>query len=193
MPPLLTTVLALWMWSTSTTQYRSRILLERPPVRRPRPLNRCRFRRPFSRRPPFSGTTSDLYFIKSEERKYFYTYVTHNTNSPNVNILPCCQTYIPAGLKSTNCWPLLSLSLWKEGVMGLALADDGRLPASLSSPPLIPQAPTTTPATRDQNQTGTSKYGHRFRLRGSLSTSTLHLVCTVRVANRDYTGWSKGI
>ena len=60
----------------------------------------------------------------------------------------CNLQNIPAGLKSTNCWPLLSLSLWKEGVMGLALADDGRLPASLSSPPLIPQVPITTPATR---------------------------------------------
>lgn len=43
--------------------------------------------------------------------------------------------------------------------MGLALADDGRLPASLSSPPLIPIVPITVPAVqhdshfRNQNPT----------------------------------------
>ena len=69
----------------------------------------------------------------------------------------------PAGLKSTNCWPLLSFSLWKDGVMGRALADDGRLPASLSSPPLTPHAPITTPAMVKSNspkgpQTGWLKW-----------------------------------
>ena len=53
--------------------------------------------------------------------------------------------------------------------MGRALADDGRLPASLSSPPLTPHAPITTPAMVKSNspkglQTGWPKWILRRKL-----------------------------
>ena len=79
-PPLRTTVRALCIWSTSTTQYRSRIRRDRPPVRKPRPDSKWRLRIPLSLIADASGSHSDLYLMKSKIDEYyrvFHSYLSY--------------------------------------------------------------------------------------------------------------------